>query len=83
MDRGAHIAGRIKRYMIFFTVGAAAPLMEAAVVGLAFPDEYYYELRRHYTHMKGFVYRRAERPGAYFYRASGRLMCWWTSRNSV
>lgn len=47
-----HIAGRIKKVHDFLTVGAAAPLMEAAVVGLAFPDEYYYELRRHYTHMK-------------------------------
>ena len=36
----------------FLTVGAAAPLMEAAVVGLNFPDEYYKELAAHYTHAK-------------------------------
>ena len=33
----------------FLTVGAAAPLQEAAVVGLQFGDEYYEELKAHYT----------------------------------
>jgi L-glutamine---4-(methylsulfanyl)-2-oxobutanoate aminotransferase len=33
----------------FLTVGAAAPLQEAACVGLAFPDSYYAELQAHYT----------------------------------
>ena len=42
----------IKKYHDFMTVGAAAPLMEAAVVGLEFPDSYYVELAAHYTHMK-------------------------------
>lgn len=36
----------------FLTVGAAAPLQEAAVVGLNFPDSYYEGLRAHYTHMR-------------------------------
>lgn len=36
----------------FLTVGAAAPLMEAAVTGLKFGDDYYKELQNHYTHMK-------------------------------
>lgn len=36
----------------FLTVGAAAPLQEAAVVGLNFPDSYYKELQAHYTHMR-------------------------------
>ena len=40
--------------MTFLTVGAAAPLMEAAVVGLNFSDAYYKELQDHYTHMKKF-----------------------------
>ena len=43
---------RVKKVHDFLTVGAAAPLMEAAVVGLEFGDEYYEELRAHYTHMK-------------------------------
>lgn len=46
------IADRIKKVHDFLTVGAAAPLMEAAVVGLKFGDSYYEELQRHYTHMK-------------------------------
>ena len=33
----------------FLTVGAAAPLQEAAAVGLAFPDSYYEGLKRLYT----------------------------------
>ncbi len=41
-----------KKVHDFLTVGAAAPLMEAAVVGLNFPDSYYEELRNHYTHMR-------------------------------
>lgn len=43
---------RVKKVHDFLTVGAAAPLMEAAVVGLEFGDEYYNELQNHYTHMK-------------------------------
>lgn len=46
------ITDRVKKVHDFLTVGAAAPLMEAAVVGLNFKDEYYLELQRHYTHMK-------------------------------
>ena len=46
------VIDRVKKVHDFLTVGAAAPLMEAAVVGLEFGDEYYEELRRHYTHMK-------------------------------
>ena len=65
---------RAKKVHDFLTVGAASPLMEAAVVGLQFPDSYYDELRSHYTHMKdlfldglknlGFHY--SEPQGAYF-----------------
>lgn len=43
---------RVKKVHDFLTVGAAAPLMEAATVGLMFPDEYYQNLQAHYTHMK-------------------------------
>ena len=46
------VIDRVKKVHDFLTVGAAAPLMEAAVVGLEFGDEYYTELRNHYTHMK-------------------------------
>lgn len=46
------IIDRVKKVHDFLTVGAAAPLMEAATVGLKFGDEYYVELQNHYTHMK-------------------------------
>ncbi len=46
------IIDRVKKVHDFLTVGAAAPLMEAATVGLSFQDSYYKELQAHYTHMK-------------------------------
>lgn len=46
------ITERVKKVHDFLTVGAAAPLMEAAVTGLQFGDEYYRQLQAHYTHMK-------------------------------
>ena len=47
-----HIMDKIKQYHDFNTVGAPAPLMEAAVVGLELPDSYYDEFGQHYAHMK-------------------------------
>jgi len=68
------IIERVKKVHDFLTVGAAAPLMEAAVTGLDFSDTYYEELAAHYTHMKdlfvgglkklGFKY--SEPQGAYY-----------------
>lgn len=46
------IIDRVKKVHDFLTVGAAAPLMEAATTGLMFGDEYYDELAAHYAHMK-------------------------------
>lgn len=46
------IIDRVKKVHDFLTVGAAAPLMEAATVGLEFDDSYYIELKNHYAHMK-------------------------------
>jgi len=48
----AEIIDRVKKVHDFLTVGAAAPLMEAATIGLNFGDEYYVNLQDHYTHMK-------------------------------
>ena len=42
----------MKKVHDFLTVGAAAPLMEAAVVGLNFDDTYYQWLQDKYTHMR-------------------------------
>lgn len=46
------IIEQIKKVHDFLTVGAAAPLQEAAVVGLEFSDAYYDELQKLYTHKK-------------------------------
>ncbi|MBO4375295.1 MAG: aminotransferase class I/II-fold pyridoxal phosphate-dependent enzyme [Lachnospiraceae bacterium] len=68
------VCDRVKKVHDFLTVGAAAPLMEAAVTGLKFSDDYYEGLASHYTHMKelfvgglkelGFTY--TEPQGAYY-----------------
>lgn len=68
------IIERVKKVHDFLTVGAAAPLMEAAVVGLLFEDDYYKDLKNHYTHMKNvFIHglkdiglRFTEPQGAYY-----------------
>lgn len=49
-----HLMDKIKQYHDFNTVGAASPLMEAAVAGLEMPDSYYKEFGAHYAHMKKF-----------------------------
>ena len=91
------IIERAKKVHDFLTVGAAAPLMEAAVVGLEFPDEYYKDLRDHYTHMRnlflggldsvGLKYTKPQ--GAYYVLLDIRefgvkddvLFCEWMARN--
>lgn len=42
----------IRKVHDFLTVGAAAPLQEAAVIGLNFTDDYYKELQKEYTEKK-------------------------------
>ncbi|MBR4673396.1 MAG: aminotransferase class I/II-fold pyridoxal phosphate-dependent enzyme [Victivallales bacterium] len=64
----------VKKVHDFLTVGAAAPLQEAAIVGLNFPDSYYEELQRTYTEkrelfLKGLDaigIRHTEPQGAYY-----------------
>ncbi|MBO4404374.1 MAG: pyridoxal phosphate-dependent aminotransferase [Treponema sp.] len=46
------ITDRVKKVHDFLTVGAAAPLQEAAVAGLRFGDEYYAALQEKYTHKR-------------------------------
>ena len=40
---------RARKVHDFLTVGAAAPLQEAAITALEFPESYYHELQRDYT----------------------------------
>ncbi len=44
-----HLIARARKVHDFLTVGAAAPLQEAAVTALEFPDSYYEELRAVYA----------------------------------
>lgn len=57
------VIDRAKKVHDFLTVGAAAPLQEAAVVGLNFGDDYYLELQAHYTHMRGLFLDGLDRIG--------------------
>jgi aspartate/methionine/tyrosine aminotransferase len=47
----------------FLTVGAAAPLQEAAVIALNFDDEYYFKLKEIYTEKKDFFIHGLEKLG--------------------
>lgn len=60
-----------KKVHDFLTVGAAAPLMEAAVTGLNFPDSYYRELQEHYTHMRNLFLNGLENLDLTFTRPQG------------
>lgn len=65
------IIDRVKKVHDFLTVGAAAPLMEAAVVGLNFKDDYYLELQRHYTHMKNLFINGLNKIGLKYFEPQG------------
>ena len=65
------IIERVKKVHDFLTVGAAAPLMEAAVTGLNFGDAYYKELQAHYTHMKELFTGGMENLGLTFTKPQG------------
>lgn len=65
------IIDRVKKVHDFLTVGAAAPLMEAAVTGLRFGDSYYEKLRNHYTHMRDLFTGGLENIGLKFTRPQG------------
>jgi len=65
------ITERVKKVHDFLTVGAAAPLMEAAVVGLRFGDDYYRELQAHYTHMRDLFCRGLDDIGLLYTKPQG------------
>lgn len=52
VQANAEIIERVKKVHDFLTVGAAAPLQEAAVSGLNFGDDYYKDLQEKYTHKR-------------------------------
>lgn len=58
-----HIIDGARKVHDFLTVGAAAPLQEAAVVALNFGDDYYEELKKIYTEKKEFFIKGLDRLG--------------------
>ncbi|MDR3271590.1 MAG: aminotransferase class I/II-fold pyridoxal phosphate-dependent enzyme [Peptococcaceae bacterium] len=68
------VTDRARKVHDFLTVGAAAPLQEAAVTGLQFPDSYYGALSALYTEKRDFFLRglrdlklrHTEPQGAYY-----------------
>lgn len=59
----ANIIETAKKVHDFLTVGAAAPLQEAAVTGLEFGDEYYSDLREKYTKKRDMFLNGLDRIG--------------------
>ena len=59
----AVVVEEAKKVHDFLTVGAAAPLQEAAVVGLRFPASYYDDLRALYTRKRDFFLAGLDRIG--------------------
>ncbi|GHV12459.1 aminotransferase [Fibrobacterales bacterium] len=60
-----------KKVHDFLTVGAAAPLQEAAVVGLNFNDDYYAELRDKYAHQRKIFLNELVEAKLKFYEPEG------------
>lgn len=65
------ITQAIKSVHDFLTVGAAAPLQEAAIVGLNFGDEYYENLQEKYTHKRDIFLNGLKEIGLDFYSPQG------------
>lgn len=65
------ITQAIKSVHDFLTVGAAAPLQEAAIVGLNFGDEYYEKLQEKYTHKRDIFLNGLKEIGLNFYSPQG------------
>lgn len=57
------ISSGVRKVHDFLTVGAAAPLQEAAVTALNFPDSYYDQLREDYTRRRDLFLGYLERAG--------------------
>ncbi len=65
------ISNAIRKVHDFLTVGAAAPLQEGAAAALAFPDEYYVNLRDNYQGKRDAMIAVLEQAGFTVYKPSG------------
>ncbi len=62
---------RVRKVHDFLTVGAAAPLQEAAVTGLKFGDDYYEQLQAEYTHRRDLFLSGLDSIGLTYFRPQG------------
>ena len=67
----AEALDRVRKVHDFLTVGASAPLQEAAVVGLKFGDDYYEELQGEYTHRREVFLSGLDGLGLKYFRPQG------------
>ena len=67
----ATIIDAVRKVHDFLTVGAAAPLQEAAITGLELPDSYYDELRAAYTEKRRLFLKYLEDAGLTYTRPDG------------
>lgn len=67
----AEVIAEARKVHDFLTVGAAAPLQEAAVAGLEMPEEYYEELRESYTQKRDVFLSYLRRSGFPFTEPQG------------
>ncbi|WP_054739287.1 pyridoxal phosphate-dependent aminotransferase [Cellulosilyticum ruminicola] len=65
------IINQCKKVHDFLTVGAAAPLQRAAIVGLKFGDDYYNELTRMYTEKRELFLNGLDQIGLRYFKPEG------------
>lgn len=65
------VINSVRKVHDFLTVGAAAPLQEAAVAGLELPDSYYQELQASYTEKRDVFLNYLDRAGLTYTRPQG------------
>lgn len=78
------VINEVRKVHDFLTVGAAAPLQEAAITALELPDSYYQELQRFYSekramfldYLKAAGLRYTEPQGAYYVMVDISEFCW-------
>ncbi len=73
----ARITSEIKKVHDFLTVGAAAPLQEAAAFALGLPDTYYKGLQSFYVQARDTLYNALEKTPLHPYKPKGAyyIMC--------
>jgi aminotransferase len=66
-----NIINEARKVHDFLTVGAPAPLQEAAVTALEFPDSYYTQLQKDYTHKRNVFLSYLDKAGLVYTKPQG------------